>query len=931
MIDLEVLAQYGTTNAALRSLFVVEAMTPEEARKATREEREANEKKLKFKEQLEKQIEGVLNEAILYSVRNYTYYGVMDITWDTSAISKQTLPLLLYAQGKLDMSSCTSALRTLPNADVYLKKGADGAVTGIDLPKFLTVEYNLVRSFITRRVSAQSNKYSNLWPYYKYESRSTGMVGKIRSDALSQRVDIMADQFDYRHHDVQCMRGMMMYTQVVDFIRSAWETDKQICQRPAPEGFEPAPGAPLDLEEQIVREGVCFVNPHPSRTFYDKAHPLSSLNHDNGCEFVGYWDVCRYKDIVNNPLYWRREKVSYSPPSAAIFTDYRQYFTQYFDYSTLTPPTAVNSSMDLPGQNDMKNQLGIYSADMENSAVFRSEFFRKLRPVDYGIGTYPYPVWIRFVVAGDNTVIYAELCPSRPAAVLSFNAADGRMVNLSFGHSLMSYQDQMNNLLNQMLLLCQQECVKIFQINTDFIKEKKHLDWLRAKLSGQNFASGALVVEVSLSELSDAGIDPRAYKAIEVTETKVGQSMATILSGMAQLITLVEKLEAMSPAEQGQPAPREISATEVNEISSTTSSVYTFISDSIDEFIAAKKEIIYESILACAKSQVRLPVLNRYSEKSIKQAGFEVVPEENEDYPGDYKRRTIIGSHRKLQHSYIFTTRDGAERPVNTQAANTLVQLLAQVINIPSILQAMGKEKLYNVINEIFRLSGAGIDMNLELREGEDDSLGADPLEELKSQVDQLVPLIQQLAEQVKGNAQALSEQQQVNADQEQAIALQSQLAGEVKKIGQKVEQIVSGPMIKIIESLDYKDAPPDIQRQIEGIAGLQPSSAVPTDPAVLNGHIALGEARQDATHAEDAHLTEQAIAKTKGRLAIESAQKKSAQDEEAHRTAQTIVKSKAEKEEERKQEKHLADLQHAEALTKAKVKQTKVKAKAEA
>jgi hypothetical protein len=146
----------------------------------------------------------------------------------------------------------------------------------------------------------------------------------------------------------------------------------------------------------------------------------------------------------------------------------------------------------------------------------------------------------------------------------------------------------------------------------------------------------------------------------------------------------------------------------------------------------------------------------------------------------------------------------------------------------------------------------------------------------LKAQVDQLVPLIQQLAGEVQKNSQGLAEQEQVNAEQQEHINLAGQLAGEVKKIGEKVQQLVSGPMVKIVESLKYSDAPPDVQRQIEVLGGLEPSHMQPTDPNIVNGHLAIGQAQQEAVHAEDSHLTEEAIKKARARQAL-------AHDEDDH------------------------------------------------
>src|ERR1051325_7761087 len=165
-------------------------------------------------------------EHINFSLKNYQFYSAVDLAWEPPPLASKIHPLVLYAQNRIDMGACASQLATLKCADEFVKKDEKGNVVGIDPPRFFDVSINLVRSMITRRLAAQSNKYNNLFPYFKYESRSTSQVGKLRADIMSQRTDIMADQFGYRHHDTQVDRDMMMYSCCIDFVRCAWEKDK---------------------------------------------------------------------------------------------------------------------------------------------------------------------------------------------------------------------------------------------------------------------------------------------------------------------------------------------------------------------------------------------------------------------------------------------------------------------------------------------------------------------------------------------------------------------------------------------------------------------------------------------------------------------------------------------------------------------------------
>src|SRR6266550_2927913 len=204
MISFPALKSVGTTNERLREIFTAkvpsaDAVMMEEERKAATE---LADKRKKFEDHINQR----LMEHVNFNLKNYQFYSAVDLAWEPPPLSKKIFPLVLYSQNLIDTGACASQLASLKCADEFVKKDEKGNITGIDPPKFFDVSINLVRSMITRRHAAQRNKYNNLFPYFKYESRSTSQVGKLRADVMSQRSDIMADQFDYRHTDTQVYR-----------------------------------------------------------------------------------------------------------------------------------------------------------------------------------------------------------------------------------------------------------------------------------------------------------------------------------------------------------------------------------------------------------------------------------------------------------------------------------------------------------------------------------------------------------------------------------------------------------------------------------------------------------------------------------------------------------------------------------------------------
>ena len=751
MIDYEILKEAGTTNERLRQVLT---------------NKEPESKDGKIRQKIEDLVGSRISEHVTYSLRNHHLYSAVDLAWDSSPINKTTLPLVMYAQKRIDAKACIRELEKTSSTSgssigKYLKRDESGKVTDIDLPKFFEVNVNLVRSFVTRRLAAQVNKYNNLYPFFKYESRTTGQIGKLRADALSQRMDIMADQYDYRHFQTQAIRDMFLYGHSVAFPRASWEREVQWTKDPVAQEFKVDGKFPGKLPKtaQITKEGVGWVLPHPSRVFWDNSSPLASLNTDTGCNYCGFWDVVRYSDIASNSAYFNRDTIGFSQASDSLYSTFSDYFNQH--YSKITPASAV---ADPSAFNDRANQIGRYSGQMGEASVMVGEYFWKIVPSEWGIGDYPHPVWVHLKVAGDSTVIFAEIMPSSPAAVFSFNENDSRLLNLSVAHELMPYQDQLTNLTSQLLETAKADLFSVAILNSDIFPDtdegREVLEDFRKTMSGKNFYATTNVLEASFQKLRDLGIDPRADNVFKVVRSTPNTQLTAIFQSMANLLAMAERLMALSPQEQGQPAPRETSATEVTIINNTTESVYSYISEAIDEARAAMKRMCYESMVSLGSTKVYLPVVNRYTNDVIQRAGFEYVPDEDEAMNSVGTRRTIVGTTSNLVHDYVFTSRDGSERSLNTMSAQNLIQLFQIITQSQVLLPSIPKEKLFEIVNEIFRLLGA-TDLRLQAPPGEEgESVMPGMDQEMQAAFQQLAAAVQQNSSDIQSIVGAVSQNQ---------------------------------------------------------------------------------------------------------------------------------------------------------------------------
>lgn len=766
MIDYEILAEYGTTDDRLREFFTAKEPTAGRAKKMDAAALKQVRRNIELREKFEKQIADWLQEHIAYSLANHAKYSAVDMAWDAAPIQKTMLPLMQYAQGRIDLVQAERAVKDLPNGERYLRRNKEGRVAGIDLPKFTEVNINLIRSVITRRVAAQAVKYNKLWPYFKYEPRDQTQVGKLRADMLSQRVDIMADQFDYRHFQTQLIRDMFLYARSVAFPRAYWERETQLVRRDVAEEFEADTGK-IPKDVKIVKEGIAWMNPHPSRLFYDNNYPLTSLNCDIGCEFAGFWDVMRWGDIANNAAYFNRKSVSFTTGMANWFGTYASYFNQYF--TAIVPPAGQQEAHD----NDRKNQVGLMVGQAENVSTIFTHLWVKVRPENWGWGKYPHKVWVHLKVAGDNTVVYAKICPSSPAAVFSYNENDSRLLNISLAHELMPFQDQLSNLFSQLLETAKADLFAVAVLNTDAFPDTEEGKKVRAAfegvMRGQDYYASMNLLQVSFQKMQQLGIN--IDNVFKVTRSAPNTAISAIFNSISQVLAMADRLMVMSPHEQGQAASHEISATESMQISNTTDNVYDFISAAIDEGRAAQKRIIFDSLMACGDDDVELPVAARYTAATITKAGFTPQAQDGDD-PVGYQ--TVSGSKRKLVHDYTFTSRDGGDRAAGQQSATVLVQLFQSLGSLQpevqnAIFSAMGKEKVFEIINEVFRMTDAGVDLKLELKPGDSDEL-------MLSQDQQVMEALQRMAQSVQNDAATIAVLKQIisKISPEAAQALQN-------------------------------------------------------------------------------------------------------------------------------------------------------------
>lgn len=760
MIDYEILEEFGTDPKRLRAVFTAESDSKlnvhgEQLYKREAKTQEDPPKKKDFAEKLfktrkkwEDRIQTRIQNGRELSMRNYRMYMAADLAFDASPITPERFAHMLYASGdlKVDFQELYTEVRKVSGdklADEMFVRDEKSPhnIVGINVPKLTDITVNLVRPYIRRSVAAQVNRYENMFPFMRYESRSQGLDGKLRADVLSERVEVMTDQFGYRHLLGQEIRGMFLHSHSVSFVENSWAAHRQLHRvhdESTPEGWR--------MRETIEKEGVRFKKVHPTRVFYDTRYPLASINFDGGCQYLGYWDIVQYRDIENNGNFFNTDKIPYSTTLHNYSRTYSPYFQNYYA-STLKNIVDRPSGAELNSRD--ANTYAYYTTSNPDECLWLTHYYERVTPNQCGLGAYPHPVWVHLIVAGDNTVVFAEILPSRPAYCLHYDENDDRLVNPSMAIDILPYQDQVSNLTSQMLYLLQINNLLIMAVDADVVPESIRNE-LKKVVKGRKLFEQVHCIEFDskVEEIYDRHISQK--RPIEVFQANVANIIRDLMGAITSHISMLERNQMMSPNEMGQFVERETSATEVQQVSSTSNDLHSFKSSGIDEARHAMKVILYESLVACSSKTVRVSVPERYPDEVIHAAGFRKREQSYTQENGT----NLIGTTEALVGEYVFSSRDGAERSSNTEAAKVLMELMRYIMgseqSFQAFVEAFGMEQISKSLSEIFRLSGSPMTLKLPV-EFDEAEFKAGLRDEITAKLDELeqrLAPVEQLAQQ---------------------------------------------------------------------------------------------------------------------------------------------------------------------------------------
>lgn len=751
--------------------------------------------------------------------RDYRLFKALDWARDTSFYQVSFTQLRGLLSNKpddrkvLDTVNSWGLTHLLPNELDANGKPCCDKVTGlpkklVNLPVFTNIFVPLVMAYVSIRWAKLFNE-RDLTPLFKYEPVQFTKENRARCEILTQVVQRQSTWFDYKADLRQSILQTLLYGYCIEFPKEAWY----------PEYQEDEQG-----KKKIIREGLRFNIPHPSRVYYDLYHRLSSLNSNSGCEYAGYWELCRYRDIKDHALYWNKDQIAFG--STGWFDVGKSDFLDEVFPCAMSFPDLTGRGLGGAGPLDRQSEIGnFYSTGEYENATLKTQHFQYIVPKEWGLGNYPHRVLFRFVMASDNAVIWAEPLAYDRLPISAYDADFNRARFNSLALEALPFQDMIGNLLSQWIAAVRENLRNPVFVDKDKVPAE-------ALVALQNYGnktfSGRQYIPYSATENYRFKENQReAFFTPQLTHHNTSEIAAV----MAGVLDMLERMLQFSSQELGQPASHEQSATESRIIQGYVSNRVQLTGSFIDDAIYAKKVMIYDATMAYADKEITVGISSAFAateadfEKLMKSLGFTISDDSTYDPNEPDAMRTVKGDVSALKLEAFASTRDAASRIDNPAIADAMSKIFLAIAGNPVLIESIGAVQLVELLNQIvvasglpkeFRLRGKNIDtsapqeeqanqlgqMITEFSKQVKEAIGQAQQDTLQKAGEQTVQIVQQamsqagqqIGEQLTAVAEGVAQQNQVNQQQQQQLEQLAQAFAALTQQIQAAQQPVMAP-----------------------------------------------------------------------------------------------------------------------------------------
>ncbi len=688
LVDIDILKKHGVSSGEYKKIFTMDVL-PSRVQK------------------LVDLITNRLKDGYNRNLAEHRIYAAIDLAYE--APFNQTTATLVQnlMQKRLSSEELLKELEKwgLKQDEMFLsvERLVEGKTQNVLIPNppiFFNVLIPVVLSYCTARAATLFNE-RNTSPLLPYNPLIKTSRDRVICEVVTNLIQTISGWYGYQSYLDQAIKQMVKYGVSIAFPIEEWHCEEQI--RIGTDGKE---------EYYTTKEGLRYTFPHPTRMFYDLYQPLTSLNSDTGVGFAANWHIVPYSDILDNRMYWNRDRVSFGTnwfdnPAAG------NYFQEFYP-CRLRFPTFDGANMR------REDQAAFYSSAERDKAVFLTQFYMKLTPRDFGLGryepipgskkgamrlkdTYDCPVWHRFVMAGDSTVIWCEPCAYPPNWFMGYNydAVAGRQSSL--GLETIPWQDHLGNIMTQMKLTCSQNLANVIWYDTNMVNKTdiENLNNLgERKYRGMNFMPFD-----SMKMSRSGGLD--VGKAF-IPSQLAYRSIQDMVQMMGQVLNIMERVLQFTAQEVGSTAQHYQSAEEIKTLSNSSSSRTQYIGYAVDQALDAWKLQLYHAAMAYMdtdfQSQVSSDIPN--VDAILASLGFEVTGRTAETI-------MIKGKKQKLRVEGFMKMGGGDIPEPDAQVATVLFQTIGAISANPMLFQAIGADKIVALLEQAAKMAGADKDFKL--------------------------------------------------------------------------------------------------------------------------------------------------------------------------------------------------------------------------
>lgn len=622
-------------------------------------------------------------------------------------------------------------------------------------PLFETVLIPLVLAYCDIRIAKLYND-RNQHPRYKYPPARITQEDMAISEIITNRVQQMAEEMGYAEDDKQSIRKMVIYGTCFNFPKETYWRQSYVTEDNGKE------------VKKTLREGVRFVIPHPRRTFWDRLHPLYTLNSDTGVRYCGYWDIVPYADIRDNDAFWKRDKITFGGYSIFNSTAWR-LFSQFYPCVISFPKMWVDAATS-----DKFDRISgeCFPTDEQDASVNIAPLFDKIIPSEWGLFDYDEPVWMRFVYANLDTCIHAEVYPYTPGYVYLDRYDADKTVSPSLALQLSPFQQFLGNFITQHFKSVKENLLRVSFVNTDIVpvEQVKLLQKMKDRLyNGWKF----LMYSQKQNQIVDAD-QRRAIENLNVPQVDVSQ----LRSNITLVLTVLERMLGFSAQEVGAPASHEQSAREITVVANNTSVNVEFMGTGIDAAWGAKQRLLFTAFYCFGDDEFFSEVSDLTPErrKALEKLGFSI---EGEPEDGEL-RFTVKGKKAALRMDRFISQRSSVNRLDDSKLGIGMLQSLGQVIQNPLIFQSLGVAQVIRLFNYVWRMIGLPEDFELKPTK-------IDPAAPMEQQQQEMMKVMEQAKEAIVQNAVQIADQ---NVKKNVVDPLSQELAKMAKALQELMENL---------------------------------------------------------------------------------------------------------------------------------------------